>query len=62
MPWLYDAETQIMISYDDAESLAAKAGYVREHGLGGVMIWELKADDADSTLLTALDTALNAEE
>ena len=62
VPWLYDADARTMISYDDAESLAIKAGYVREHGLGGVMIWELKADDADATLLTALDDALHAEE
>jgi chitinase len=61
VPWLYDAETQTMFSYDDAESLASKAAYVREHGLGGMMIWELRADDADSTLLTAIDEALHAE-
>jgi chitinase len=33
------------VSYDDPESVGAKAGYVREHHLGGVVIWELGGDD-----------------
>lgn len=60
VPWLYDPAEGIMITYDDAESLALKAEYVREHGLGGVMFWELSQDDADATLLTALYDTLNA--
>ncbi|MEP7291487.1 MAG: glycoside hydrolase family 18 protein [Chloroflexota bacterium] len=59
VPWLYDAESGTMISYDDPESLAAKAAYVREHGLGGIMIWELSQDTADSALLTAVYEGLN---
>jgi len=58
VPWLYDAETGVMISYDDPESLAGKARYVRENGLGGIMIWELSTDDG--TLLAAIDEALSA--
>jgi chitinase len=44
-PWLYNPETQIFITYDDPESLALKAAYVQEWNLGGVMFWELSADD-----------------
>lgn len=44
-PWLYNPETQIFITYDDPESLALKAEYVKEWNLGGVMFWELSADD-----------------
>jgi chitinase len=54
VPWLYDAATGTMISYDDAESLAKKAEFVKQHGLGGVMAWELSADDPAHTLLNAL--------
>ena len=43
VPWLYDPETQIFISYDDPQSLEAKAGYARDVGLAGVMIWELSS-------------------
>ena len=47
-----------MISYDDPESLALKAAYAREHGLGGVMIWELGSDDAEHSLLSAVNEGL----
>jgi GH18 family chitinase len=42
-----------MISYDDAESIKAKAALAREKRLGGVMMWELSCDDSKGTLLTA---------
>ncbi len=45
VPWLYDAGSGTWITYDDPESVRAKVDYVREHRLGGVVIWELGADD-----------------
>ena len=45
VPWLYDSTTKIWVSYDDPQSVAAKTRYVREHHLGGVVIWELGGDD-----------------
>ncbi|MBL8130871.1 MAG: glycoside hydrolase family 18 protein [Anaerolineae bacterium] len=54
VPWLYSAETGIMITYDDPESMRVKANYVLDNGLGGVMFWELSGDDAQGSLLTAL--------
>ncbi|MEZ4663548.1 MAG: glycosyl hydrolase family 18 protein [Caldilineaceae bacterium] len=45
-PWLYSAASKIMISYDDAESIVRKTDYIRQHNLGGAMIWELSADSA----------------
>lgn len=62
VPWLYSATEGVMISYDDAESLVAKADYVRDAGLGGVMIWELSADDDANTLLATLYDRLNGGE
>ena len=44
-PWLYSPITGIFIGYDDHESIAAKAGYAKDQGLGGVMVWELSQDD-----------------
>lgn len=41
-------------SYDCPEAMRAKMNYVRQHGLGGVMFWELSQDTADSELLRAL--------
>ena len=54
VPWLYDAAAGTMISYDDAESLAAKAALIDAQGLGGVMIWDLSSDDAGHSLLLAI--------
>lgn len=53
VPWLYDAERRIWISYDDPLSIARKTMYACAHGLAGIMIWDLFADDG-SLLLAAL--------
>jgi chitinase len=45
VPWLYNAQQRIWISYDDATSIARKADYARSAGIAGVMIWELGGDD-----------------
>jgi GH18 family chitinase len=45
VPWLYNINTAVFISYDDPESIAAKAGYAKDKDLGGVMIWELSQGD-----------------
>jgi chitinase len=58
VPWLFDPKTGIMISYDDPQSLKAKADYVMKNDLGGMMIWELSNDAADHTLLRAVHDAL----
>ncbi len=59
VPWLYDAQTQVMVSYEDPESARIRANYVRENDLGGVMVWELSQDDADASLLRALNAGLS---
>jgi chitinase len=45
VPWLYDALNGTWISYDDPQSVRAKVDYMRERNLGGVIIWEIGADD-----------------
>lgn len=58
VPWLFNPATGIMISYDDPESLQAKAGYAKAKDLGGVMIWELSQDNASNKLTHALADGL----
>jgi chitinase len=58
VPWLYNADTGIMISYEDPQSLNAKANYVLSNQLGGIMIWELSADDSENTLVNTVAAAL----
>ena len=56
VPWLWNPTTRTFITYDDPESLAAKAAYVKKQKLGGIMIWELSGDNG--TLLPAISKAL----
>ncbi len=58
VPWLYNKRTKIMISYEDADSIAAKAKYVVQKQLGGIMFWDLGQDDGKSTLLEAIHKGL----
>ena len=56
VPWYYRAADSLFLSYEDTASIAAKGDYVRERGLGGVIIWELGQDDG--TLLPLLAARL----
>ena len=44
VPFLFDARLGQFISYDDAESLRYKVGFLKDRGLGGAMLWEITAD------------------
>ncbi len=57
--WLFNPATGIMISYEDPQSLEAKADYVLANHLGGVMIWQLSQDDEQHTLLDTLYTHMH---
>lgn len=54
VPWLYDPAARVMVTYDDPQSVGEKAAYARARGLGGVMIWEITADDAGWALLNSI--------
>lgn len=54
-PYLYNAEKQTFVSYEDPESLALKCKYVLAHHLAGMMFWDY-ASDPSNTLLDAIDT------
>jgi chitinase len=52
-PYLWNVDTHHFISYDDPQSLAAKAAYVKARHLGGVMYWE-QSHDPQGELLGAI--------
>ncbi len=58
VPYLYNAEQKIFVSYDDPESLALKCKYVTDHGLAGIMFWEYKSDPSGK-LLDSIDAGLH---
>lgn len=55
--WLWNEKQRRLISYDDPQALQAKARFVRQRGLGGVMYWE-HAQDPDEQLLDVVRAAL----
>ncbi|WP_169822966.1 glycosyl hydrolase family 18 protein [Methyloligella halotolerans] len=59
MPWLFNRQTGLWITYDDPDSLFRKARYARDAGLAGVMIWEMSGDDG--SLLPAVLHGLSPE-
>ncbi len=58
VPWLFNPEKGIFITYEDPQSLQAKAGYAKDQGLAGIMIWELS--QGNESLFDAIDQGLAA--
>ena len=52
-PYLWNGQTHRFITYDDPQSIAAKAAYVKAQHLGGLMYWE-QGSDPDDELLRAI--------
>jgi len=58
VPYLYNINTAVFVSYDNPQSIAAKAGYARDKQLGGIMIWELS--QGNSEMLEAIQKGFQA--
>lgn len=58
VPYLWNASNGVFISYDDPESLAEKARYVKDNGLAGAMFWELSSDTGENALLDSVNVNL----
>lgn len=54
--WLFDGKT--FWTYDDPTVMSWKTDYIRDQHLGGAMAWSLDADDAQGSLMAALDCGL----
>ncbi|MEW2529121.1 glycosyl hydrolase family 18 protein [Streptomyces sp. NPDC047071] len=68
-PWLWNADKKVFLSTENERSIDAKAEYVKDNGIGGVMLWELAGDYAERPggeygmgydLTTRLDKSLRA--
>jgi chitinase len=57
VPYLYNAQKQIFVSYEDPQSIAAKCEFVLTRHLGGMMFWDY-SNDPSGTLLHAIDESL----
>lgn len=57
-PYLFNEETNQLVSYDDEESVKEKCNYVKENNMAGVMFWQY-ASDPKEYLLDAINANLN---
>ncbi|MUL43323.1 glycoside hydrolase family 18 protein, partial [Streptomonospora sp. PA3] len=55
--WLYNGST--FWTFDDPTAMRQKVAWAKEHGLGGIMAWSLDGDDAQGSLMAAIDGALD---
>lgn len=44
VPYLVSGEWNMLVSYDDEESIRWKSAYAVEHGVRGLIVWEITAD------------------
>ncbi|KAF9227049.1 glycoside hydrolase, partial [Gyrodon lividus] len=56
-PYVYNEASQVMISFDNAQSFAAKGSYIKETGLRGFAMWEAGGDYKDTLLSSIRHTA-----
>jgi chitinase len=56
-PYLFNATTKQLVTYDDEESVKHKCEYVKEHNMAGIMFWQY-ASDPKGYLLTAVNEYL----
>jgi chitinase len=54
-PYLYNPAQRLFVTFDDKKSIEIKTRYVIEHGLQGVMFWELAYDSYQDGLLDVID-------
>ncbi|KAJ7098300.1 glycoside hydrolase family 18 protein [Mycena epipterygia] len=59
-PFVYNQTSQVMVSYDDAASFAAKGKFINDQGLIGFAVWDVTGDQND-ILLDSLHQAMGIE-
>ena len=53
VPYLADHEGNLVCTYENPESIAAKCNFIKQKGLLGIMYWEYNADEPGGTLRKA---------
>lgn len=55
--YLYNRKKRIFVSYDSEKSIIKKVEYLKEHGVLGILYWELSADNKEFQLTNAVHDA-----
>ncbi|KAF9457537.1 glycoside hydrolase [Collybia nuda] len=60
-PYVYNPTSQVMVSFDDPKSFAAKGQFIDTQGLRGFAMWHA-AGDADDLLIDSISDAMGIEQ
>ena len=58
VPYCFNATQKLFVTFDDEHSIALKTSYALDKKLNGLLIWELRQDDAQQRLLNAISNRL----
>jgi chitinase len=61
VPYFSIPQTNQFLSYEDSRGIEAKFRYVRQNGLGGVIIWDIGRDDQDEEAKRQLLDVINRD-
>jgi chitinase len=53
-PYLWNEKERIFVTFEDAQSIAEKALFIKKHKMAGAMFWEYSEDTEEHTLLNAV--------
>lgn len=53
-PYLWNANENIFVTYEDPESIDNKIQFIKKHKMGGAMFWEYNEDSDERTLLNSI--------
>ncbi|KAJ7882239.1 hypothetical protein B0H14DRAFT_2340015, partial [Mycena olivaceomarginata] len=56
-PDVHNETTQVMISFDNAQSFGVKGEFIKSQGLGGISMWEAGGDLGDILLDSIRESA-----
>ena len=59
-PYVYNKTSEVMVSFDNAQSFTAKGNFIKETGLRGFAMWEA-GGDYDEILIDAIRDAAGFE-
>lgn len=50
VPYMYNASTKELLTYDDPQSIREKVDFINNEGYGGAIVWDLSGDTPDHEL------------
>ncbi|MCS2169174.1 glycosyl hydrolase family 18 protein [Scandinavium sp. TWS1a] len=61
VPYMYNAATKELLTYDDPQSVREKVDYINQQGFGGAIIWDISGDTPDYELGKLVGKVLDAD-